>query len=214
MNKLIVFDLDNTLTEGRSWTRLNVGLGMTPDEDLRLSKEYYQAQKFTEWVAHIMGIYHKRGIPNKKNIEKILSTFRYITGAEECIGEIKKLGYYIAVISGAPDIFTELICRKLGINHFRSINTLVFDKNGLLIDITTEGEEELAKLKHYKNICNLVQVDIKQAVIVGDGDNEELLFNTSKYPITFKGGKLENKAWKTIYSLTDLPKILNEIPST
>ena len=210
--KLIVFDLDNTLTEGNSWARLNVGLGMTPDEDLQLSEEYYRAQKFTEWATKVIHIYNERGTPTKKNIEKILATFRYTVGAEKCVREVKELGYTIAILSGAPDLFTKLICKDLDIHNFKFINTLVFDGNDLLVDILTEGEEKLVKLNSYKDICKSLNTDLKQAVIVGDGDNEELLFDVSSHSVTFKGSNLEDKAWKIINTLTDLPGILREIP--
>lgn len=211
INKLVVFDLDNTLTKGNSWARLNIGLGMTQEEDINFSKKYYQTQKFIEWVDKIMNVYSKRSMPTRKNIIKILSVFEYVEGAEECIKKIKKMGYEIAVISGAPNIFIELICKKLNINHFRSINTLVFNENDVLVNIVTGGEEKRAKLKYYKDICKLVNVGVKQAIIVGDGDNEELLFSASKHSLTFKNSKLKNKAWKIINSLKDLPKVLGGI---
>lgn len=119
--KLIVFDLDNTLTEGNSWARLNIGLGMTKEEDSRLSGEYRRTQDSAKWIKGIMNIYNERGKPTKELVKDILSNFQYANGVKECIEKLKKEDYKIAIISGSPDIFTELICIDLGVDYFRSV---------------------------------------------------------------------------------------------
>lgn len=140
MNKLIVFDLDNTLTVGNSWARLNIGLGMTVKEDMRLSNEYQKTQNFSKWTVAIMNIYRQQGIPTKKQIEDILGNFQYMTGAKKCVKKFKKAGYVTAIISGSPNIFTEIICKDLDINHFKSVYSLIFNESGFLKDIVASDK--------------------------------------------------------------------------
>ncbi len=154
-NKLIVFDLDKTITAGYSWARLNFGLGMTRDEDISLSEEYYQKNKFTEWTSRVLDIYKTRSIPTKKNVQNILKDFEYTSGAEECIKKLKKMNFKIAIISSAPDVFVKLVSNKLKIKNFRFNNTLIFGENNFLINISTDGEDKYTKFAHLKDLCHL-----------------------------------------------------------
>lgn len=211
MNKLIIFDLDNTLTKGNSWARLNVGMGMTNEEDISLSMKYQQTKDFQSWSKKILEIYYKRGKPTKNQIIEILNNFELNEGVDYCIKKLRGMGYVLAVVSGSPDIFTELACKKIGIGIFRSVYNFIFDNNGFLINIAIKKEEKLDKLAYSKEICEFLNLNIEESVIVGDGENEEMLFNISKYPVTFQNGKLADKAWKLISKLSDLPAVLNHL---
>lgn len=208
MNNLIIFDLDNTLTKGNSWARLNIGMGMTSEEDILLSTKYQQTGDFQWWSKKILEIYHKRGMPTKNQIIKILNNFELNNGVEYCIKELKKMGYILTVVSGSPDIFTELACKKMGIDIFRSVYNLIFDEKGFLTNIAIKNEEKSDKLTYGKEICSSLGLNMEESIIIGDGENEEMLFDISKFPITFQNGKLANKAWKLIGGLSDLPIVL------
>lgn len=210
-NKLVIFDLDNTLTKGSSWARLNIGMGMAKEEDTYLSEKYYQAEKFREWASIILRIYYERGKPKKEQIQNILNKFEYVAGAEKCVKKLKRMGYVLVLLSGAPDIFTELICKRLKVDYSKSMNRLIFDKNNFLVDILSEGEENQNKLDYCRQICESLRVDIKKAIVVGDGVNEELLFDASPYSITFKGSQLEKRAWKIVSHLDEIPGLISKL---
>jgi phosphoserine phosphatase len=74
--KLIIFDIDNTLTIDNSWERLNYTAGITEAEDEKLYTDYYNGGiTYEAWIAELHRLYKARQRLTKTNAELALRSF-------------------------------------------------------------------------------------------------------------------------------------------
>ncbi len=206
--KLICFDLDNTLTQGFSWERLNLAMGVKLEEDqLMVNWHKEGVLPYTQWVKILETFYKIRGTATVSNIDKALSRYEYLPGATETIANLQQKGYEVALISGSMDIYLDKIARDLGINHAQANNMFVFDSNDMLKSIVTFGEEGLSKLHHLESFCRKLGIQITECACIGDGDNDLDLFKASGHGVTFKNSPIEDEAWQVVDSLADLQNL-------
>lgn len=207
--KLVIYDLNKTLIKDNSWYDLNIAMGITDQEDQMLLNFYQDGIiNYHDWLRIIKNIYINRGTLKKYQIEKILHNYTYNEGAHESIKYLKNKGYKIGLISGAMDILVEKVAQEAKIDWWAANNSMHFDKQGNLKNITIIDEDENAKLTLLKQMCQEQNIALHQTVCIGDGDNDILLFKATNRGITFKDSKIEKFAWKTINSLHDINQIL------
>jgi phosphoserine phosphatase len=210
--KLVVFDIDKTLTEGYSWEKLNLALGVTQDED-RFLYDLHAAGKinYQTWVDRLLPIYQERGNPTRKRIFEILGKCTFFPGAREAVEFLKDEGYEIALISGGPDIAVDAVAKELGVSLKADNGAFEFDEEGRLVHIQTHGEDALVKLGQLEQICKRLGITLENCVCVGDGSNDKILFEATGHGITFSDSRcasLHGCCWKTIDTLFDLKTVL------
>lgn len=207
--KLIVFDLNKTLIRENSWLNLNLAMGVTEEEDsllMRLASEGIIND--SEGQDLLCRIYKKRGQPTRANIQKILEDYSFLPTAEETIKELQKRGNKLVIISGAMDLLVESVAKKLGIDEFHYNNSLEFDQNNLLTNILTIDNDEQYKLHQLEQVCQKLSIELTDCMCVGDGDNDILLFKTSRCGVTFADSPIKNEAKYTISQLQDILKLV------
>ena len=125
--KLIAFDLDGVLVDGRgSWHEVHEGLG-TLELSEKNAKEFYEGKiTFEEWAKKDVELWH--GVEIKK-IERILSKTKLMRGASETLRTLKKRGYKgkIILISAYPNLIGVEDLVKTGIDCF-FVKPLELDK--------------------------------------------------------------------------------------
>ena len=206
--KLICFDLDNTLTKGFSWERLNVGLGVTTEEDRLMAKWHKEGVlPYDQWVQLLLRIYKTRSNASLADVEEALSRFEFLDGVTETIKHLQEKNYEVALISGSMDVYVDKVARDLGIKYAQANNIFVFDSSDILKDIVTFGEEGLSKLHHLESFCRKLGIQITECAAIGDGDNDLELFKATGHGITFKDSPIEKDAWQVIDTFSDLQKI-------
>lgn len=206
--KLICFDLDETLIEKSSWKELGLAFGVSVEKDRELYREYKSGIiTYDEWNSKILELYLEYGGANKENITKILSNYSYNKGVREAVSYLKEKGYILVLISGSIDIMVEIVAKDLGIKYFKANNNFVFDENDILQSIHSYGDDEGAKLAHLEAFCEMLDVDIKECAPIADGGNDIEMFERTGHGVTFRGSKIEDKAWKVIDSFSDLKHI-------
>jgi len=136
MVKIAFFDLEGTLTKGGSWEKVKYKFGAK-----KLSEEYdklYEEGKvgFEEWRRDLAKIWKKNRITKQQFIDE-LKDYKLMPNAKELIKGLKKKGFKTVIITGAPDIFTELVAKELGVDESYSAIEFIFDKNNILQDIKT-----------------------------------------------------------------------------
>ena len=206
--KLIVFDINHTLIEDNSWLDMNLALGMSEEEDRvlwNLNQEGIVPN--TLWVEIVNNLYRKRGKATRKNIEDVIFKYTYRPGAKELIATLKDKGYSLALLSGGMDLLVERVARELDIDLFGFGSFLFFDDDDRLKEMVYITEDTKLKKMLFLSFCRRLELDPRDVVCVGDGDNEAELFKLSR-GITFKGSKLEKEAWKIVDDLTEIPAIL------
>lgn len=207
--KAIIFDLNKTLIHENSWYELNMNLGVTEEQDAHLM-ELGQKGEITDQQGQdmLLKIYKEKGQHSKKHIESILSQYTYMYYAKEIISYAKSKGYTPILISGGIDILVAKIAKELGIQHWSANNTFIFDDKGYLDEIIAEDNDNYAKYNQVLIMSKQLGFNVKEAICVGDGDNEKDIFELTEHGITFKGSKLENIAWKLIDTLEDIKKYI------
>ncbi len=206
--KLICFDLNRTLIHENTWYNLNLAMGMTEKEDAALMHyadtgiiSYTQAQKIIE------SAYKRGGKASYDTIYKIIMEYTYVQGTSEILEYLKHKGYELALISGSMDILTEHIAKDLGIKYYGANNIFIF-KEGYLHQIKVVGEDEITKLNLLNEFAGKLNISLDQCVCVGDGDNDELMFEKTGKGVTFKGSKIEKSAWRVIDNLFGIKDVL------
>lgn len=207
--KLICFDLNKTLIHENTWYDLNLAMGVTAEEDALLVQLFEEGViTYHTWLTILQNIYKKRGNPTQDSIEKLVSNYTLIDGSREAVNYCKDQGYEVALITGAMDILVEIVAKDLGITWYDANHSFLFDENGLLEKITIFDHDDIAKLHQLRRICRRLGLKETDCACVGDGDNDFELFQKTKHGITFPGSKIENIAWKTISSLSELQNII------
>ncbi len=207
--KLVVFDLNKTLIKENTWYELNLAMGVTPEEDEQFLRwfetgkvTYYEGQKFLEQI------YLERGQATKENMMAAITNYRYVDGAQETVQYLKDRGYHIALLTGSIDLLAEKISEDLGITMYAAHNQFIFDPNHYFKRIVCHGNDYDFKVDMLWKFCNRLDISVQQAVCVGDGDNDTGLFEESQHGVTFRGSRVEDRAWKVIDRLEDLKTFL------
>ena len=207
--KLICFDLDQTLIDIHSWKELNLALGISAEEDRNLYDAYYAGDfSYDEWNNKLLERYMEHNDATREGITKILSTYKYIDGAKEIVEYWKGKGYKIVLISGSIDILVDIVAKDLGIDYAKANNTFIFDENDRLISIHSGGDDLYAKASILESFCEMLGVKMEECACIADGDNDAEMFTRTGHGITFKGSKIEDKAWKVVYSFSDIKSFL------
>jgi len=206
--KMVCFDLDKTLTTN-SWLNINQAMGMTAEEDQYLF-DLYEAKKlsYVDWQKELEKLYIGRGKATKESILKVINSGSYLPGAKEVVKYLIDKGYTVCLMSGSIDILVEKVAKELGIPYFSANNIFITDKNNYLTELKCLGEDTEVKVKQLTEMSEKLNINLNEIACVGDGDNDEKIFELTGRGITFEGSKIESKAWKVVKNLLEIKEIL------
>jgi phosphoserine phosphatase len=208
--RLIIFDLNKTLIEENSWLELNLAMGVTQAEDDMLTSWGRDGIiSDAQGQTILCSIYRTRGEPTRSNIDRVLHNYNYLPEARETVAELGRLGYELALISGSMDVLTQHVAEELGIPHWASNNRFIFDDDDRLVSIETEDNDKGYKLHQMERLCGELGIGVEQAMPVGDGANDTLLFEASGNGVTFEDSPYAGQARHTISSLGGLIELLS-----
>lgn len=207
--RLIIFDFNKTLVKENTWYDINIAMGVTPEEDAKFLM-LFETGKITyqEWWQHIKKIYDERGEPTRESIENIISNYTFVDGAKETVSYLQGEGYDIALITGSTEVLAEKVAQELNISLYAGHNQLIYDNQNRLSRVVSHGNDYDFKVDMLWKFCNRLNIDVTQTVCIGDGDNDTGLFEVSQHGVTFKGSRVEDRAWKVIKKLEDLKTFL------
>jgi len=185
--KMIVFDMDNTLLES-SFIMSAAQEFNVRDELIKIVTEYSNSYTRTKSIARLM---------KGRSLDEILGVvdkIKIIDDAASVIKELKKKGYICGIISDSYDVVTNHLKNKLKMD-FSIANELEFSKS----IATGEVKVPSAFMRNYKSKCNhdfcksnvLFQlaekynIDIKNTIAVGDSENDICLIKESGIGIAF-----------------------------
>ncbi len=197
--KLVVIDFDSTLIKNE-----------TIDEIAKEAKKEKEIKKITK-LAMEGKLDYKESLKErikilkgleKEKIENAIKRLELTEGARETIEELKKRGYKIAVVSGGFDIAIKKF-KDLGIDYIFA-NQLIFN-NGKLEDvreIVIDKGEIIDKLK------DILKIDKKDIIVVGDGANDIGMFKKAGLRIAFCAKPILKKEADICIEKRDLREIL------
>lgn len=119
-----------------------------------------------------------------KNIGDLLALTDSIAvtpNLQEVVDELKKQGYIVGIISDSYDCITNHLKNKFGFD-FTISNELEFSKSiatgevkipsFFLLDDKSQCKHDYCKLNALINICDKYDVELKNTLVVGDGEND------------------------------------------
>jgi phosphoserine phosphatase SerB len=185
--KMIVFDMDNTLLESSFIITAAQEFDFR-DELIKIVTEYSNSYTRTKSIARLM---------KGRSLDEILGVvdkIKIIDDAASVIKELKKKGYICGIISNSYDVVTNHLKNRLKMD-FSIANELEFSKS----IATGEVKVPSAFMKNNKSKCNhdfcksnvLFQlaekysIDIKNTIAIGDSENDICLIKESGIGIAF-----------------------------
>jgi phosphoserine phosphatase SerB len=185
--KMMVFDMDNTLLES-SFIMTAAEEFSFRDELVKIVTEYTNSFTRTKSIARLM-----KGRSFDEILE-VVDKIKIIDDAAFVIRELKKKGYICGIISDSYDVVTNHVKNKLKLD-FSIANELEFSKS----IATGEVKIPSAYMRNKQSKCNhdfcksnvLFQlaekysIDIKDTIAIGDSENDICLIKESGIGIAF-----------------------------
>jgi HAD superfamily phosphoserine phosphatase-like hydrolase len=208
-SKAVVFDIDGTLSSEVSWLALTRNLGASVEQHIQIYTDYKKDKiDYSTSKEQLIGLWRATGNANKKFFIQLFDAFPLDPAAEQVI-EAAKVGRLVCLITGSMDLYAQSVAKKLGIEQWYANTTLHWDAQGNLVDMDYELNQADKKLEQYVEFCHQNNLSLEDCLVVGDGENDEKLFEASKLGVLI-GGDPEGKthAWKRIPKLADIENVL------
>ena len=188
LEKMIIFDMDNTLLEGSFITTAAEEFNFR-DELIKIVTEYANPYTRTKSIARLL---------KNRSFDEILEVtdkIKIIDDAAYVIRELKKKGYICGIISDSYDVVTNHLKNKLKMD-FSIANELEFSKS----IATGEVKVPSAFMRNKHSKCNhdfcksnvlfqlaeKYKIDIKNIIAIGDSENDICLIKESGIGIAFR----------------------------
>jgi len=212
MEKMIIFDMDNTLLEGSFITTAADEFNFK-EELIKIVTDYENPYTRTKSIARLL---------KNRSLDEILNItdkIKIIDDAEYVISELKKKGYICGIISDSYDVVTNHIKNKLKMD-FSIGNELEFSNSVA----TGEVQVPSAFMKNRFSKCNhdfcksnvlyqlaeKYKIDVKNIIAIGDNENDICLVKESGIGISFcSENKYLNMVADEIISERSFIKILD-----
>jgi len=188
MEKMIIFDMDNTLLEGSFITSAADEFNFR-DKLIKVVTEHTNPFTRTKAIAHLL---------KNRSFEEILNVvdkIKIIDDAAYVIRELKKKGYICGIISDSYDVVTNHLKNKLKMD-FSIANELEFSKSKATGEVKipsafiknehSQCSHDFCKSNVLFQVAGKYGIDIKNIIAVGDSENDICLIRESGIGIAFR----------------------------
>jgi HAD superfamily phosphoserine phosphatase-like hydrolase len=207
MIKIAFIDLEGTLVEETAWgiTKDLFGANELSDKNLKLYKE--GKISYEEWRRELARLWRSKKI-KKEHFLEFLKNYGINPFAKELIQGLKNKGYKIVVVTGAINIFAELVKKELGFDEFYSGHEFIFDKNGFFYDIKDHEEYKRGQGKlFFINQCIGKEKTTKENCIAIGGDDINdywMLKELKSFSVKPHINKIKNVVFKEVNNLKEI----------
>lgn len=219
-NKLVVFDLDGTLTSERSvWRFIHESLGTWEGRGEGHLQAWLNGDINYQEFARVDALEWK-GIHIDK-IRDIAAKIKILPGAQVVVSYLQARGDTVAIISSGLDVLAGRVADELGIEIHYS-NKLKTDKDGLLtgeVDIIVPAERNgeyipNGKGKILTDIQEKTDINPDDTIAIGDSDSDIPMFLRSgeSYAINHATDGAKSAANFYAANLARLLELLQETP--
>lgn len=206
----IVLDVDGTLSEEVSWLKITESLGASPDEHALLFDQFKKGLiSYPKAKAKLVKLWQATGNANKQFMEKTYRSWSLKKDANEIVDYLKQT-YQLCLISGAIDLYVQIVAEKLGVPDWFANTELIWDEQGNLTDFNYYPDQAQKKLEQFRQFISQKGLNEKRCAIVGDGDSDIVLFRELKYGVEVNEAphrELKGLAYKTVKTLSELKNI-------
>lgn len=174
LERMVIFDMDNTLLKGSFITTASRELGFE-EELINVVTHNDNAIMRTKLIATLM-----KGHTVKEIID-VADTIPIVEDALEVVTELKRRGYVCGIISDSYDVVTNHIKNKLGMD-FSVANELEFSKSVATGEVKipsyflrtkqSQCSHEYCKSNVIRQLSSSYEIDISNITAIGDSDND------------------------------------------
>ncbi|NQD93402.1 phosphoserine phosphatase SerB, partial [Pseudomonas sp. CrR25] len=202
--RLAVFDMDSTLIEAEVIDELakaaGVGEQVAAITERAMRGELDFAASFRERLALL------KGLPESV-LAEIGASLRLTEGAETLFGELRRLGYRTAILSGGFTYFAKQLQAKLGIDYVFANELQIVDG-----EVTGEAVEPIVdaqrKADLLRELAQREGLQLEQTIAVGDGANDLPMLGLAGLGVAFRAKPLVKQSAKQAISTLGLDGIL------
>lgn len=179
--RLICFDMDSTLigTEVIDELAMKAGVG---DEVKAITESAMRGEmdfkeSFTKRVALLKGL-------DESVMEDIAKNLPYNEGLERMMMILKRVGYKTAILSGGFTYFGKYLQMKFGFDYVYANDLEIVDGKltGKYLGEIVDGKRKAELLRL---LCQVENINLEQAVAVGDGANDLPMLNLAGLGIAY-----------------------------
>ena len=179
--RLICFDMDSTLigTEVIDELAKKAGVGdqVAAITESAMRGEIDFRESFTRRVAMLKGL-------DENVMQDIAEHLPYNEGLERMMSVLKQVGYKTAILSGGFTYFGKYLQRKFGFD-FVYANELEIEDGKLTGRYKGEIVDGKRKAELLRFLCSMENIQLEQAVAVGDGANDLPMLNLAGLGIAY-----------------------------
>lgn len=174
LERMVIFDMDNTLLNGSFITTASRQLGFE-EELINVVTHNDNAIMRTKLIATLM-----KGHTVKEIID-VADTIPIVEDALEVVTELKRRGYVCGIISDSYDVVTNHIKNRLGMD-FSVANELEFSKSVATGEVKipsyflrtkqSQCSHEYCKANVIRQLSASYGIDVSSITAIGDSDND------------------------------------------
>ncbi|MBN2802212.1 MAG: HAD family phosphatase [Deltaproteobacteria bacterium] len=183
---LVCFDLDGTLVDDTIyiWKTLHEGFNTDAYARKQAMDDYFNNKiTYKEWFDHDLILLHKAGA-TKSAMKQMFNSLSIMPGAIKTLKALKLKGHKLAIISGSLDIVVNHLFPE-DLFDYMLINKIYFDAKGQILNGIHTPYDIEKKADGLKYLCEKEGISTKEAVFVGDNENDLWIAKEAGLSIAF-----------------------------
>ncbi|MHA1230486.1 MAG: HAD-IB family phosphatase [Candidatus Helarchaeota archaeon] len=198
--KLVVFDMDGTLTkEPNSWGLIHSKLGVKDDAKKNAELFFSKAIDYTKWAELDINLWIKKGVSYQKLKSIVENNVEPVDGAKETISALKSHNIRTLVISSGLTLICNYFKKVLNYDDYVA-NKLIFDDDLKLkgIEVRVGFNKDII----LQNYIKVHDIPLECVASIGDNINDIGLFKITPISIAInpKSNSILKYATHTIFT--------------
>lgn len=174
--KLVIFDIDGTLSDKLSWYNITSDLGGSIKRHEEIFIQMLKKEIDLETAISLLSTHWKEtGNAKKDYFQSMFKNWNLRSNAKYVVSKLQER-YKICIITGSNDLYAKTVAEKLNVENFFANTKLVFDKDDYLKTFKYNIEGGQKKLQQLNTFLASEGLRYEDCVAVGDGENDIEIF--------------------------------------